>query len=186
MRGTIFGRLHIVIRNMREVCLAVLSVSALGAQGTPRTSPETVAVRAARLVDPRSATTVTNPVIVIEGDRVKAVGPGLAIPAGARVIDLGNATLLPGLIDCHTHITMQPSNYYEDMFRRSPIDYAIIAPIYARRTLEAGFTTVRDLGASEYVDLALKRAIDQGDVPGPRMIAAGLAITSTGSMMSAT
>ncbi len=170
-----------MIRMMRVVCLAALSVAALGAQGTaPAGPPPTIAVRAARMVDPKSAATVANPVIVIEGERVKAAGPNLAIPAGARVIDLGNVTLLPGLIDCHTHITMQPSNYYEDIFRRSPIDYAIIAPIYARRTLEAGFTTVRDLGASEYVDLALQRAIDRGDVPGPRMIAAGLAITSTG------
>ncbi len=170
-----------MIRTMRVVGLAALSLSALGAQGTaPAGPPQTIAVRAARMVDPKSAATVANPVILIEGDRVKAAGPNLAIPAGARVIDLGNVTLLPGLIDCHTHITMQPSNYYEDIFRRSPIDYAIIAPIYARRTLEAGFTTVRDLGASEYVDLALQRAIDRGDVPGPRMIAAGLAITSTG------
>jgi imidazolonepropionase-like amidohydrolase len=119
-------------------------------------------------------------VVLIEDEKVKAVGPKLAIPADAEVIDLGGATLLPGLIDCHTHITAQPTNYYEDIFRRSPIDYAIIAHIYARRTLEAGFTTIRNLGADEYIDIALKRAIDKGDVPGPRMIPAGMSISSTG------
>ncbi len=73
-------------------------------------------------------------------------------------------------------MTGQAADYYADTFRKSPIDYAVVTHVYARRTLEAGFTTIRDVGAGEYVDMALKRAIDSGDVEGPRMIPAGLAI----------
>ena len=118
--------------------------------------------------------------ILIEGNRIKAVGAGLAVPAGARIIDLRGQTVLPGLIDCHTHITMQPENYYSDAFRKSPIDMAVTAHVYARRTLLAGFTTVREAGAAEYIDVALRKAIDAGQDPGPRIRAAGLAIGATG------
>jgi imidazolonepropionase-like amidohydrolase len=160
--------------------IALVLAPALLAQAKPAPAPTIVAVRAAKLVDTKNGTTIANPVVIIEDDKVKAVGSGLAIPTGATVVDLKGATLLPGLIDCHTHITGQPTDYYEDIFRRSPLDYAVIAHVYAKRTLDAGFTTVRDVGAPEYLDIALKRAIDRGDIPGPRMIAAGLAISSTG------
>lgn len=165
----------------RRLFLAALLIApALLAQVKPAPAPKVVAIRAAKLIDAKNGSTIANPVVIIEDDKVKAVGAGLAIPSGAEIIDLKTATLLPGLIDCHTHITGQPTDYYEDIFRRSPIDYAVIAHLYAKRTLDAGFTTVRDVGASEYLDIALKRAIDKGDIPGPRMIAAGLAISSTG------
>ena len=111
--------------------------------------------------------------VLIENDRITAVGAGLSIPSGAQVIDLGSATVLPGFIDCHTHVTGQPGdNFYEDLFKRSPIDEAVMAHVYAKRTLEAGFTTIRDVGAEEYVDVALKKAINHGDIPGPRMLVA--------------
>ncbi|MFN7927036.1 MAG: amidohydrolase family protein [Blastocatellia bacterium] len=142
--------------------------------------PKVVAIKAGRLIDGLSNTVIEKAFILIEGDKITAVGPDVKVPAGAEVIDLKNATVLPGLIDCHTHITGQPSNFYEDIFRRSPIDDAVTAHIYARRTLEAGFTTVRVLGARDYVDIALRNAINRGDVVGPRLICAGLAIGATG------
>jgi imidazolonepropionase-like amidohydrolase len=143
-------------------------------------APAKVAIRAARLIDGKGGVPMTDPVLLIEGDRITAVGRNLTIPAGASVVDLGSATILPGLIDMHTHITSQPNNYYEDIFRRSPIDVAVMAHVYAKRTLEAGFTTVRDVGAGEFIDVALRNAIDRGDVAGPRMQVATLTVGSTG------
>lgn len=144
-------------------------------------APARLAIRAARLIDGTGAAPLANGVVLIEGERIVAVGADLAIPDGVRVIDLGGATLLPGLIDCHTHIASgDPADYYDDLFRRSHVDKAVAAPVYALRTLEAGFTTVREVGAPELVDVALKRAIDAGLVPGPRMQVATLAIGATG------
>ena len=143
-------------------------------------APKRVAIRAARLIDGRGGAPVANPVVLIEGERISAVGAGLRIPEGTPVIDLRGMTLLPGFIDAHTHITGQPTNYYEDHFRRSPIDAAVLAHIYAKRTLDAGFTTVRDVGSAEFIDVALRKAIERGDVEGPRIVAATLAVGSTG------
>src|SRR6266545_2380439 len=142
--------------------------------------PHRLAVRAGRLIDGTGAAPVRDAVILIEADRITAVGPGLAIPPGTEVIDLSHSTVLPGLIDCHTHITSQSGNYYEDIFRKSPIDVAVITHVYARRTLEAGFTTVRDVGAGEFIDVALRNAINRGDVVGPRMQVATLTVGATG------
>jgi len=142
--------------------------------------PTMTVVRAGKLLDVVSGTLKENQVISIEGDTIKEVGPSVAIPPGAKVIDLGRYTVLPGLIDGHTHITAQPGNYYDDLFRKSPIDVAVTAHVYARRTLEAGFTSCRDVGSGEFVDVALRNAINRGDVLGPRLLVAGLAIGSTG------
>jgi len=141
-----------------------------------------IAVRCARLIDGTGAPPLADAVIVIEGERITAVGAALPLPPDVEVIDLGPAIVLPGLIDCHTHLTMQlDADYWKNLATRSSIDRAILAPRHARATLEAGFTTVRDVGAADYVDVALKNAIERGDVSGPRMQAATLGVGSTGS-----
>jgi imidazolonepropionase-like amidohydrolase len=158
----------------------LLLASSTPAQEAPP-PPQRLAIRAARLIDGTGAAPILDAVVLIEGDRVTAQGAKLAIPDGTRVIDLGGATLLPGLIDCHTHIASgDPEDYYQGLFRKSHVDTAIAAHLYARRTLEAGFTSVRELGAPELVDVALKRAIDAGLVAGPRMQVATLALGATG------
>jgi len=145
---------------------------------------ETILIKAGRLVDTRGGRVLTDQAILIEGDRIKEVGPVQTVtahaPAGATIIDLSNATVLPGLIDCHTHVTSQPENYYDDMFRKSPIDAAVVAHVYARRTIEAGFTTIRDVGAGEFIDVALRNAINAGTIVGPRMQVATLTVGATG------
>ena len=150
----------------------------IGQQPTP--AARRVAIRAAHLVDPASRQRTDDVVVLVEGDRVAQVGSRLTIPAGTDTIDLGRSTLLPGLIDVHTHLSSQSEDYYSDTFRRSPIDAAVRAPVYARRTLDAGFTSVRDVGAAEFIDVALRKAIDDGSVAGPRMAVATLALSATG------
>ncbi len=139
-------------------------------------------IRAGRMIDVLNGKVLLNQLILIDHDTISAVGADIKIPKGAVVIDLSNSTVLPGLIDCHTHLTSQHGdNYYEDIFRKSPIDYAMVAHIYARRTLLAGFTTCRDLGSTAFMDGAMKNAINHGDFPGPRIVAATFFIGSTGS-----
>ena len=163
------------------VAVAALAVSVVGQAPQPPAPKKVTVLKAARLLDGQGGTPLATAVVVIEDDRIARVGAGLEVPAGAEVIDLGSATLLPGLIDCHTHITGQPGqNYYDDLFRRSPIDEAVVAHVYARRTLEAGFTTIRDVGAGELIDIAMRNAINRGEIAGPRMQVATLAVSATG------
>jgi imidazolonepropionase-like amidohydrolase len=162
------------------IALAIPSAEITGQNPAVPSAPTRVAIRAGRLIDGLGGAPITDAVILVENDRITAVGKGLQIPVGAHVIDLRRSTVLPGFIDAHTHVTSQPENYMEDLFRKSPIDVAVSAHIYARRTLDAGFTTIRDVGAGEFIDVALRNAINNGAVVGPRMQVATLTVGSTG------
>ncbi len=147
------------------------------AQAAP--APKTVVVRAGRLLDVKTGKTLSNQTIVIQGDKIASVGSDAQIPAGAQVVDLSNATVLPGLIDAHTHITYTPNFGYSRLAISVPRQ-ALNGARNARITLDAGFTTIRNVGASDFSDVALRDAINAGDVPGPRMLVSGPALSITG------
>jgi imidazolonepropionase-like amidohydrolase len=167
----------------RRILLVALTVFLLFVSAAnPFAQPKPVTViKAGTLIDTQAGRAVQNQVIVIEGDRITKVGAGLDIPKDATVIDLSNAVVLPGLIDSHVHITGEPSaNYYEGMFRRSFVDGAVLSHLYAKRTLEAGFTAARSVGGEAFVEMAVRNAVDRGDIPGPRLQVAGYYISATG------
>ena len=141
------------------------------------------AVKAAVLIDGMGAAPVRDVVILIEGERIKAVGPGLPIPPGARTIDLGSSTVLPGFIDAHTHISaplVGTPGWDQVTPRETVADVALRGAGHARQTLEAGFTTIREVGARGFSDVSLRNAIRSGWVVGPRMQVAAHALSITG------
>src|ERR1700716_1904777 len=142
-------------------------------------APKTVVIRAGRLLDVKTGKTLNNQIIVIQGDKIASVGSGTQVPDGAQVVDLSNATVLPGLIDAHTHITMTTNFGYSRLAISVPRE-ALNGAKNARVTLDAGFTTIRNVGASGFTDVALRDAINAGDVPGPRMLVSGPALSITG------
>jgi imidazolonepropionase-like amidohydrolase len=159
--------------------VVVLLLSAIVGQA------QVTAIKAGKLVDPEIGTTSINQTIIVENGKIKAIGPSLPVPTGATVIDLSNSTVLPGLFDAHAHMcqTSPPDN--RDLFTldiREPGTYrAILGVVNARAMLESGFTTIRDVGNNgNYADTSLRRAIEEGLVPGPTMINAGRIIAPFG------
>ncbi len=166
--------------------LQVLSIAAqqLGAPGNP-TGKGTVVLRSAQVIDGTGAEPIRNGVIVVTNDKIVAVGPSgsVTIPAGAKVIDLGDATLMPGLIDAHTHIigrTLGDPEGENSSVRDIDSFGAILGVSNAQKTLFAGFTTIRNVGAPNFDDIALRKAINDGWIIGPRILTAGHSLGITG------
>jgi imidazolonepropionase-like amidohydrolase len=162
---------------------AALASGSAAAQVAAPSAPETIVLKAAHVFDSTGTTLEDGAAIVVRGDRIVSVGKG-PLPEGARVIDLGDATLVPGFIDSHVHLTLElQRDYYRGVYNnimRFQSEQALYAALYAKRTLEAGFTTVRNLGADEHIDVGLRNAINAGVAEGPRMLIAVHNIGSTG------
>jgi imidazolonepropionase-like amidohydrolase len=157
--------------------LALLPVPAL-ADDTP------VVLEAARLFDAKTGKVISPGVLVVRGGKIEAVGPGASRPANARVLQLGDATLLPGLIDAHVHLDNERTDDYRqdqlDALKKPVPQLALEAYEHARRTLLAGFTTVRNLGSAHVIDVGVRDAIRSGTVQGPRILASSAALGATG------
>lgn len=178
---------------LKGVSLIILLVS-LGtfctALAQTSNSTHRFAIRAAHLIDGKSFSPVPNPVVLIDGDRIVSIGSGLEIPPGVELVDLGDQTLLPGLIDSHTHLlsemrgenpTMQDVEMLRIVATSSTAERALMGAKFGREDLEAGITTVRDLGNSGVNgDVALRDAINRGWLPGPRIVAATRALAAPG------
>ena len=173
---------------LRRVAFAVVCVVTLLSVGAnsegQKPSVRMYVLKAARLFDGKSDALVMPGLVVVRGGKIVAVGASATIPADAEVIDLGDATLLPGLIDAHTHLTFSYNDDYNrrqvENLRKTVAEKALDASVNARVTLLAGITTVRDVGSSDFLDVGLRNAIAAGDVPGPRMLVTVHALGSTG------
>ena len=161
---------------------ATLAALAPAAPASSHLAAQTAVRRADRLLDGTGGPVLSPGMVVVEGDRIIAVGSDLGVPAGARVVDLGDATLLPGLIDLHTHLTdTDDATWEEELVTTTPSQAALYGARNAELTLRAGFTTVRDMGPTwPYVDVDLRDAIERGVVAGPRMLVAGSYVSSAG------
>lgn len=173
-RHSILLRVVVVV-----LALALASVIPLPAQGT---QPQVIVLRAAHLIDGISTAPISPGMIRVEGDRIAEVGSNVRVPPGTRVVDLGDATLLPGLIDLHTHLVGDERVHWEDaLVKTTPSQAALWGARNARVTLLAGFTTCRDMGPVwPFVDVDLRQAIEEGAVVGPRLLVAGNYVSSTG------
>jgi imidazolonepropionase-like amidohydrolase len=178
------------LRKLLVSFLFCLSFLPLFVHGQDTAKSSTIAIRAAHMIDGKSDTAIDNPVILIKSAKITAAGAGVAIPADARVIDLGNLTLLPGLIDVHTHLlsemdgsdlSLQDVAMLKIVATQSTAERALLGAKLGREDLEAGITTVRDLGNSGVNgDVALRDAINNGWLPGPRIVPATRALAAQG------
>jgi imidazolonepropionase-like amidohydrolase len=165
-----------------KLFLSALVLSCISFAQQPTPQPQHVVIHAGHMLDVKAGKMLDNVTIVIDGDKITSVSGGRSQSdnqAGAHVINLPNATLLPGLIDAHTHLTFDPNFGYQELGVSIPKE-ALIGAKNARITLEAGFTTVRNVGARGYTDIALRDAINEGMIPGPRIMASGPALSITG------
>ena len=158
--------------------VAALAIQQAPPPAAPSPPPAVVvAVRAGTLIDGTGAAPVKNAVILVQGDRITAVGTNVQVPAGATVIDLSAATVLPGFIDAHVHLafrTLGDGDWQHAGLTEMPSELALLGAAHAQQTLEAGFTTVRVVGTAHFGDVALRNAINAGWIPGPRIVAAGI------------
>src|SRR5215471_13957897 len=172
------------MKTLAGLCVALILSIVAFAQNTaqnPPTPPKTTYILAGRLFDATSDKVRENVLVTIEGDRIKSVASGATAPSDATVIDLSHATVLPGLIDCHTHLSARADRYNPIYrFRDTPFDHAFYAVVNARKTLEAGFTAVRDVGSPPFLAVDLRNTINEGFIPGPRIVASGPGISITG------
>jgi len=154
----------------------------------PAQSVALTALRCGKLFDPEDGTLLSNVVLLIRGNRIEAAGAGVSVPEGARSIDLSNYTVLPGLIDCHTHILLQPEDERgaPPVITKSQAFRTVQGVAAARKDLEAGFTTLRDLDSegAGFADVAIRDGINQGIIPGPRLLVSTYALTITGGHMN--
>jgi len=166
------------MRNLFATAIVALATS------TAAAAPKATIIKAAHLFDGKSDQVVSPGVVVVQDGKIVAAGTKVTEPAGAEIIDLGEATLLPGFMDAHTHMTGEATGDWKkdelDQFKKPIPQVAIESTVYAKKTLMAGFTTIRDLGSSELLDIGLRNAINEGAVPGPRMLVAVHAISARG------
>jgi imidazolonepropionase-like amidohydrolase len=170
------------MKRLLGIAASLCLLAGLAPAQETKAPPKTIAVKAAHLIDAKAGRVLDQQVVLIVGERIEKVGSAkeIQVPAGATVIDLGSATLLPGLIDAHVHLTGDPQHSGYKSLGISVPRQTLTGAKNARLTLEVGFTTVRNVGAAGYSDVALRDAINAGEIPGPRMMVSGPALGSTG------